>query len=455
MVMGRWEVVFFHKDNSIEAVPDTWVKKGLCAWPKSSKNIKQYKPNKTDFLYYPARILGTKNYATLAEAQSKLSKAATHSDLSTTEDQVNKKKKKTFNSSRLNDVNERHEPPLYKDFYSKVTKSNQDVESAFPVINNHSSLSDNDDSDNDPTWGNKVASNNGSCSDDSTSEANNIMIPSTPNAVFSPNTQVWKVNELNEHEKTEMTLNFQTVFKSPDKWHISSTYNQTKDPEALKQVTKTLVLDDNTKNVNGDGVVTSKSADNLHSSINHDGGVFMSSHDFQKFTFTTLTHLKYDMSAMMHIIKDTNEKVQALIFKNFPFTTLTHLKYDISAMMHIIKDTNEKVQALVSKTNNNLISTISPTQNSINMNMFPLTNNDELSAVEIKIDDPHYRNELICELSLLVDNNSLNTSVRRIISRLCDDALLVSYSLTGFKHNKPFGSLKIYRVIIGKYPLPT
>lgn len=67
----------------------------------------------------------------------------------------------------------------------------------------------------------------------------------------------------------------------------------------------------------------------------------------------------------------------------------------MSAMMHIIKDTNEKVQALVSKTNNNLISTISPTQNSINMNMFPLTNDNELSAVEIKIDDPHYRNELV------------------------------------------------------------
>lgn len=67
--MGRWEVFLFHKDNSIEAVPDTWVKKGLCAWPKSSKNIKRliknrYKPNKTDFLYYPSRILGNKNYGT-------------------------------------------------------------------------------------------------------------------------------------------------------------------------------------------------------------------------------------------------------------------------------------------------------------------------------------------------------------------------------------------------------
>lgn len=87
-------------------------------------------------------------------------------------------------------------------------------------------------------------------SDDSTSNAN-IMIPSTPNAVFSPNTQVWKVNKLNEYEKTEMALNFQTVFKSPGKWHISSTYNQTKDPEELKQVTKTLFLNDHTKSLNG------------------------------------------------------------------------------------------------------------------------------------------------------------------------------------------------------------
>lgn len=68
----------------------------------------------------------------------------------------------------------------------------------------------------------------------------------------------------------------------------------------------------------------------------------------------------------------------------------------MSAMMHIIKDTNEKVQALVSKTNTNLISsTISPSQNSIDMNMFSLTTDDELLAVEIKIDDPHYRNELV------------------------------------------------------------
>ncbi|XP_060870872.1 uncharacterized protein LOC132953345 [Metopolophium dirhodum] len=334
-----------------------------------------------------------------------------------------KKKKKTFNSS-AGLVDMHFPPPMYKDYCSKVTKSKHDVESIFNV-DNRESLSDNnddniaddnDDSDCDPTWGNaSIISNKGS--DDSNSEEN-ILIQSSSNAVFSPNTQVWKVNHLNRYEQTEIAPNFQGVHKSPGKWNISSTNNQTEDAEALKHVTKTLVLDANnknlSKNVNDGDSVTTKSADNLHSSINFDGGMFMSSHDFQKFTFTSLTHLKYDMSAMMHIIKDTNEKVQALM----------------------------------AQSNNNFISTISPKQNSIDMNIFPLTSDDGLMAEEKKLDDTHYRNELICKLSLLVDNNNLNNSVRRIISRLCDDTLLLSYSLTGFKHNKPFGSLKIYQVII-------
>jgi len=65
--MSRWEIVLFYKDNSIEAVPDIWVKKGHCAWPKSSKNVKNVIKNrkitnKTDLLFYPARTLGTKSF---------------------------------------------------------------------------------------------------------------------------------------------------------------------------------------------------------------------------------------------------------------------------------------------------------------------------------------------------------------------------------------------------------
>lgn len=66
-MMARWEVVFFYNDNSIEAVPDIWVKKDQSAWSKSFKNVKSLiknrcKPNTTDFNYYPVRKLGTKNF---------------------------------------------------------------------------------------------------------------------------------------------------------------------------------------------------------------------------------------------------------------------------------------------------------------------------------------------------------------------------------------------------------
>lgn len=75
---------------------------------------------------------------------------------------------------------------------------------------------------------------------------------------------------------------------------------------------------------------------------------------------------------------------------------MTHLKYDIGAMMHIIKDTNEKVQALISQTNNGFMSSISLKQNGIDMmNIFPLTNDDELMDIEKKISNPDFRNELV------------------------------------------------------------
>ncbi|KAE9524422.1 hypothetical protein AGLY_015143, partial [Aphis glycines] len=136
-------------------------------------------------------------------------------------------------------------------------------------------------------------------------------------------------------------------------------------------------------------------------------------------------------------------------FQKFVFTSLTHFKYDIGAMMHIVKDINEKVQALISKSNDNNFVSTSLKQISLDMNIFLITTEDQLMNIEKKIDDDiNFKNELVCKLSLLVDNNNLNTSVRRIISRLCDDTLLLNYSLTGFKHNKTFRNLNVYHVLI-------
>lgn len=65
-------------------------------------------------------------------------------------------------------------------------------------------------------------------------------------------------------------------------------------------------------------------------------------------------------------------------------------------MMHIVKDTNEKVQALISKSNdNNFISTVSLRQSILDMNIFPITTEEKLMDIEKKIDDIHFKNELV------------------------------------------------------------
>lgn len=58
-----WFVVHFFNDESVEAVPDTWLKKNQCAWPNDKKNVKKYIekriiPNQLEFKWLPARKLG-------------------------------------------------------------------------------------------------------------------------------------------------------------------------------------------------------------------------------------------------------------------------------------------------------------------------------------------------------------------------------------------------------------
>jgi len=65
--MAGWDIVLFKNDNSVEAVPSSWVRKNTCAWPKNSKFVKKYiekqiKPNPDDFTFYSARKLGNKTY---------------------------------------------------------------------------------------------------------------------------------------------------------------------------------------------------------------------------------------------------------------------------------------------------------------------------------------------------------------------------------------------------------
>lgn len=99
-----------------------------------------------------------------------------------------------------------------------------------------------------------------------------------------------------------------------------------------------------------------------------------------------------------------------LDFQKFVYTSLTHFKYDISAMMHIVKDTNEKVQALISQSNrNNFVSTVPLKESSLDMNIFPITTEDQLMDIENKINDINFKNELVIILYTLFIYNLLIT----------------------------------------------
>lgn len=60
-------IVNFESDNSIEAVPYTWLKNNLCAWPRDGKKAKNYImrkmiPNEFDFKWIAARQIGGRTY---------------------------------------------------------------------------------------------------------------------------------------------------------------------------------------------------------------------------------------------------------------------------------------------------------------------------------------------------------------------------------------------------------
>lgn len=121
-----WTVVHFTKENAVEAVPSHWVKKDVCAWPKT--NVRKHinhrtMVNKYDFDYFHSRTLkkGIGNYklihsfiffyflilykillkhkwsflyftiASYLEAKSKVKKAEGTSDLSTCDDEIETK----------------------------------------------------------------------------------------------------------------------------------------------------------------------------------------------------------------------------------------------------------------------------------------------------------------------------------------------------------------------------
>ncbi|KAL4083199.1 hypothetical protein QTP88_028529 [Uroleucon formosanum] len=133
-----WLIVNFLSDNSVSAVPKTWLKNGYCAWPKQfikNKNKfieKKIKPGKYQFDFYKVRLLSEKPIASYAKAKLKALKAKNTSDLSLAEDIDSKSNKKIKNTLSKKSVSKKiNTPPEFSvsvpDLNSANSSENTDI----------------------------------------------------------------------------------------------------------------------------------------------------------------------------------------------------------------------------------------------------------------------------------------------------------------------------------------
>lgn len=61
---NMWSIVCFKVDNSVDYIPDFWMRKGYCAWPKKNSAVRGFIEKRIDpatvpneFTMYEARVL--------------------------------------------------------------------------------------------------------------------------------------------------------------------------------------------------------------------------------------------------------------------------------------------------------------------------------------------------------------------------------------------------------------
>ncbi|KAF0682269.1 DUF4806 domain-containing protein, partial [Aphis craccivora] len=134
-------------------------------------------------------------------------------------------------------------------------------------------------------------------------------------------------------------------------------------------------------------------------------------------------------------------------FQKFVISSLTKIKYDLSALSHTVNASNMILESGGKLMSSNLPNIIQETL--LLEEIFPIKSIGELENLEQKLEnDKQFRLNIISKLTLLVGTKSVGDSVRRIMSKMFEDNVLLEYSLQGFKKKKSFQHCKVYRLLI-------
>uniref|UniRef100_A0A2S2NHN0 DUF4806 domain-containing protein n=1 Tax=Schizaphis graminum TaxID=13262 RepID=A0A2S2NHN0_SCHGA len=435
--MELWEVVHFTTENTVEAVPHTWMKKTECAWPKNPKFVKRFiehnvEPNPTEFYYCPAKKLGKRSYDSLALAQMKAEKATFTTDLSST-DEAQFRSEKLYSSKRHKHLSSKIRkesytcPPKYNEYLesknqkciSNVTveqnKTEKPLYSCPPKFTTKSinvkydlqqdDDSSNDDLNNDPDWKLKSVFNFNSSDDGVVTGTPPKVTETVTSLLYSPKAN-WKVLS-HTYDTAEKHTNLVTHSPATDKWIVEDKFETTYNKEP--PVKRALFKDDNDPYKKPElPAVTSE----LSSSLKNNNMQFKTTEAFQTFVVNTLVNLKHEINNISNVVQSNHLNIDCLLQNANKYQTvdLSNIECDV---------------------------------------IFPIEKEDDLYTFENKIKQENgFRESLIMKFSVLTDSNDLGNSVRRVMGRMFNDSVLVNYSLFGFKKKQCFSSLLSYRLII-------
>ncbi|XP_050058853.1 uncharacterized protein LOC126550776 [Aphis gossypii] len=137
-----WSIVCFEIGNSVDFIPNFWMHKGVCAWPKKIANVRSYIEKRVDpadkpdaFSFYNARLI-YQDIAEIDEARLKARKAQVTSDLSSHTDNENIIENKNHTSTHqkryLNSKNSKPpSPPLFNMSGDEFDGDDSDVDKTY------------------------------------------------------------------------------------------------------------------------------------------------------------------------------------------------------------------------------------------------------------------------------------------------------------------------------------
>ncbi|KAF0732694.1 DUF4806 domain-containing protein [Aphis craccivora] len=404
-----WIVIHFLDEDSVESVPETWYnrKTKTCAWPISKKNAKKLiekktYPNKLEYNWLPARILGRK-YGSLEEARAKANKALILSDLSANDGYICKKvTRKTFENKQI------ESPPTLK---SKKRKNDEFIEEDENSIDMY-------DSDKDAEYHLPGVSNDYPKRSPMIRNYNNVS--SSPNIFNSP---VGKF--LVEDDHHDSPINHLMTSPSPKQNKSTIFMSQPNKLTPDTPVSKTLMTNNVKKKLCfsqpsnlSEGIHSQQIKNNVNNNSSTENNEIKNG-DFQNLVLTLLSKIKYEISNLS--------------------STLNIQQTTINAFDTFLKNTGQTIASQISNQSTSI--TID--------DIFPIKTEEELEIFEERIkSDKIFRNTATSKLSVLIGIKDIGDSTRRLMSKMIVDEVLCNYSLLGFKKKKNFSQLSTYRLLI-------